>query len=66
MSEETVYANLKFQDSDKKENTQKSKRCGRKGKILSHGCNVRLWQWLQPYTSNTVIIQCKFLIKPFI
>ncbi|XP_059112915.1 C-type lectin domain family 12 member A [Peromyscus eremicus] len=30
MSEETVYANLKFQDSDKKENTQKSKRCGRK------------------------------------
>lgn len=30
MSEETVYANLKFQDSDKKENIEKFERCGEK------------------------------------
>ncbi|XP_036037514.1 C-type lectin domain family 12 member A isoform X2 [Onychomys torridus] len=28
MTEEIVYANLKFQDTDKKENIQKSERCG--------------------------------------
>lgn len=33
MSEEIVYANLKFQDSDKKEETQKSDKCG--GKVSS-------------------------------
>jgi hypothetical protein len=37
MSEEIVYANLKIQDPDKKEETQKSDKCGGKGKILSHG-----------------------------
>lgn len=30
MSEEIVYADLKFQDSDKKEESQKSDKCGRK------------------------------------
>ncbi|CAH7423642.1 Clec12a [Phodopus roborovskii] len=33
MSEEIVYANLKFRDSDTKENTQKSEKCG--GKVPS-------------------------------
>lgn len=54
MSEEIVYADLKFQDSDKKEESQKSDKCGRKGKIPSHGCDVGLWQWL-----------CGFLIFNF-
>lgn len=38
MSEEIVYANLKFQDSDKKENLQTSDKCDEKGKILSQDC----------------------------
>lgn len=38
MSEEIVYANLKFQDSDKKENLQTSDKCDEKGKIMSQDC----------------------------
>jgi len=52
MSEEIVYANLKIQDPDKKEETQKSDKCGGKGKILSHG-----WDG-----SDHRFMQCEFLI----
>ena len=41
MSEEVTYADLKFQDSGKKENTQEFGNFGIKGKILSYGCVVR-------------------------